>query len=368
MINILEDKMKRKISWLLIAAVFLSAVLSLVGCGGAGTLIKIDPTSEEARVIGKIGDHEVLYDELRYITLTYKEQLKNKYGEDIFDSAENAAPYKDELASLVYSSITANYGVLALADKNGITLDDEWVRDYCNLKMEEIAAQITLMVVDKNTTDDDDSEYTPTNKEVNEEYAKQIKEVYLTDRYIRFVYSVDGCVEMLVKKYVEDGKIFKNDNDIEAYIKNNFCRTLHVYIRNDDGESIEENRAKAEIVLDELNSGKSFNSMVGSKYNDDLMTTTVNGHYFAEGEMEKAYEEAAFGLEVGAYSGIVETPDGFYIIRRLPLEDDYINDYFETLKSQYQYAAVNKDINAERDALSLVLNDFGKTLELWSIK
>ena len=28
---------------------------------------------------------------------------------------------------------------------------------------------------------------------------------------IRFVYSVDGCVEMLVKKYVEDGKIFKND-------------------------------------------------------------------------------------------------------------------------------------------------------------
>ena len=359
--------MKKIISFVA-AVLLLSVLLSLFGCGGAGTLIKIDPTAEEARVIGTIGNYDILYDELRYITLTYKDQLKNKYGENIFDSEESAAPYKDELASLVYSSITANYGVLALAQKNGISTDDSWVRDYCNLKLEEIASQITLMIVNKNTTDDDDSKYTPTNREVNAEYAAQIKEAYLTDRYIRFVYSVDGCVEMLVKKYIKDGKVLNNDNDIEKYIKDNFCRTLHVYVRNDDGESVAENRAKAEIVLDELKGGKSFNSMVGSKYNDDLMTTTVNGHYFAEGEMEEVYEKAAFALEVGEYSDIIETAGGFYIIKRLPLEDDYINHYFENLKSQYQYAAVNKDINAERGALSLVLNDFGKTLELWSIK
>ena len=32
------------------------------------------------------------------------------------------------------------------------------------------------------------------------------------------------------------------------------------------------------------------------------------------------------------------------------------------------YGADSFNISAEREALSLVLNDFGKTLELWSIK
>ncbi|MBE6599873.1 MAG: hypothetical protein E7640_01530 [Ruminococcaceae bacterium] len=357
-----------------LALVFI--LLPFVGCADTTRLYKIDPTDEEARVVGKVGEFDVYYDELRYLTMTYKRQMESKYGEEIWKTEESAAPYIEELKSSVASALTVNYGALALAKENGITLDSEEVKKYCDLRLEEIAADLTLMLISSHgsqsstTTSSDsvDDEYTPSDDEVNLAYRDQLEATYLTDRYVRFTFSVDACVEQLVIKYEKDGVLLTSDTDIEKYIKSNFCRTLHVYIRNDDGESVAENREKAETVIAELEGGKSFNSMVGSIYNDDLMTTTANGNYFGRGEMETAYEDAAFALDEGEYSEIVETESGFYIIKRLPLEDDYINTYFEDLKTQYKYAKVNSDISDVRDGLSFVPNELYNSIALWSMK
>ena len=357
-----------------LALVFIS--LPLVGCAEATRLYKIDPTDEEARVVGKVGEFDIYYDELRYLTMTYKHQMQSKYGEEIWKTEESAAPYIEELKISVAAALTANYGALTVAKENGITLDDEEVKKYCDLRLEEIAADLTLMLISSHgsqnsaTTSSEpvDDGYTPSDDEVNKAYRDQLEATYLTDRYVRFTFSVDACVEQLVIKYEKDGKLLTSDEDIEKYIKSNFCRTLHVFIRNDEGESVGANREKAEQALAELEGGKSFNSLVGSKYNDDLMTTTVNGNYFGRGEMEKAYEDAAYALDEGEYSGIVETESGFYIIKRLPLEDNYINTYFENLKTQYKYAKINSDISAARDGLEFVPNELYLSIALWSMK
>ncbi len=386
---ILEVYMKRMLSALIALLLLALPLVALTGCAKSTVLLKIDPTAEEKRVVGKVGEFDIYYDELRYITMTYKDQLEDKYGEGIWKNADTAAPYMDELEKKVYDSITANYGVLTLAKQNGISVDDREIAEYCNIQLEEMAASISLMLISSYTPKNDGSEtadtsseqedagetekiqyeeYTPTNEDINEAYKKQLEHAYLTDRYVRFTFAVDGCVERLVIKYIEDGKLYSEEADIMKYIKSNFCRTLHVFVRNDDGENLEDNRAEAQKVLDELKAGKSFNNMVGSKYNDDLLTTSVNGHYFGKGEMNEAYEKAAYELDVNEYSGIVETDEGFYIIKRLPIEDDYVNTYFEELKMQYQYAAVNTDISEIRDELSFEANELGRSIALWSIK
>ena len=381
---------KKIISAILAGVMLFALVFPLAGCADeVTTLLEITPTEEESRVVGKIGKYDIYYDELRYITLMYKEQLEGKYGKDVFKNEATAKEHEAELRELVYGSITANYAVLTLAEQNGITIDDPYVRDYRNLKMEEIASDIRALLIAMNAAKNEENsesetkeesetaaeteaegskEYIPSYDEINAEYKKQIKSNYLTDRYVRFLYSIDACVQKLVIKYEEDGKLLTEEAEIIAYIKANFCRTLHVFVRNDIGENVEENRGIANTVFEELNAGRPFNSAVGSKYNDDLMTTTVNGHYFGKGEMDPAYESAAFALEIGKYSGVVEGENGFYIIKRLPLEDKYINQNYEVLRDQYRYAAVNSDVSLVRETLSFAASEVGESIALWSIK
>ena len=90
--------MKRFLSAITALIILTLSLTSLFGCAKSTSLLKIDPTEDEKRVVGRIGDFDVYYDELRYITLTYKEQMENKYGEGIWKDAQSAAPYIDELS------------------------------------------------------------------------------------------------------------------------------------------------------------------------------------------------------------------------------------------------------------------------------
>ena len=57
-----------------IAAIILTLVLAF------NWIRPIESTEEEARVVGTVGNFEVRYEELRYITLTNRADLDSKYG------------------------------------------------------------------------------------------------------------------------------------------------------------------------------------------------------------------------------------------------------------------------------------------------
>ena len=80
--------------------------------------------------------------------------------------------------------------------------------------------------------------------------------------------------------------------------------------------SKEEAQTQIGDIENQLQSGGDFAAI--AREHSDCGSAAAGGDLgpFGRGQMVKAFEDAAFGLEVGGTSGVVETPFGYHIIRR----------------------------------------------------
>lgn len=103
-------------------------------------------------------------------------------------------------------------------------------------------------------------------------------------------------------------------------------------------------KAKAESILAELNAGASFEELV-IKYSDDPGSKEKGGDlgYFERRMMVKEFDEAAFKMEVGQISGLIQTNFGYHVIKvtdkmdTQPYETEYDNLKNMFSKQRYQH-------------------------------
>lgn len=327
--------MKKRI--LALAAALFLMLTSLASCAEG-----IKSTDEQARVVGECGGYKVKYEELRFLTLTSKAALMAKYGEDIFskESSKWTGELKDELEDMVEEQLCQNYASVITFKKNGIKTNDVESKRYVNEYVGSVRKSF----------------------KTDEEYLAYLDECFMTDSVLRFNAALEGCFYRYYEKLA--GKL-----DEEAYnaVMNadGFIRTMSIFVKNDEGEDVARNRRDAEKIHSEIMAGAPLSSYIGTKYNQD---TGACDYYFMKGYFDEAYEEAAFDLEVGEISPVIETEEGFYIIQRMELSNTYMISNIEALKSIYFECKMYENINKLADELDFELNKYGETVDLLSME
>ena len=115
-------------------------------------------------------------------------------------------------------------------------------------------------------------------------------------------------------------------------------------------EVMAQKRALADTILDELKAGADFFELLNI-YGEDQGVMIENNpkqrYTFQGSEMMYDYSIAAFSIEVGEYSDVIEAPYGYYIIYKLPLDTEQVA---ETVKTQ----------EFRNGLFNLMLNDLSK--------
>lgn len=349
-----------RLAALLLSMLLLSTVL--VGC--SKEIKPVESTEQQMRVIGSCGGYKVYYEELAFVTRTYKQSLEAKYGEGIWDDPATAAGYKSELEELVFENLKANYAILKGCENVLLETNDKDVNAYVQ---EQVETLVNTPEAEGGFGGDFDA------------YLAWLEENGLTDHYLRFIYRVDFMESALYYALVDGGMFEYSEQNYSEFLDyvlagEHYARTIHVYIPNETEADKSKNYDTAKEIADALaacdNDDERYALMcqyIGSAVNKDLQITEV-GYYFTHNEMGEAYEDAAFGLELYETSGVVEYSNSYYVIMRLPIEELHVLMHGEELLQYYQSAQLGAYEENVMKNLTLELNEYGLSLDLTTIK
>lgn len=340
----------RRFALAIALVICLSAMLT--SCG----VKPISSTEQEAAVIGNVGKYEVKYEELRYLVLNHKLDMALEYGEDIWTDAAKAESYKDELWTRVTDSIVSDYyAVQAMADYY-------YIGGGASAMMQEDAILDAVQETVELAVDECGS---------FKKYKEMLKEQYLTDSLFRFYNAAEECATELFYILAQDlGEIESDDEYITEYMhSDDFLRTNHIFLK----EKTEENLKLAEELYAQLKESDNKELemiMLKGRYCADYTMTTTHGKYFARytSDYGDEYELAAFELDEDELSGVIESSDGYYIILRLPVEDDYLTANFDDFKDDIMGSEFNKRLAEYKEELEFTLNDYGRSINILEIE
>lgn len=126
-------------------------------------------------------------------------------------------------------------------------------------------------------------------------------------------------------------------------------KASHILIRHDD-QGNESGKKPKELIQDILATAKEGHDFgdLAAEYSEDPGSKENKGDlgFFARRQMVQPFDEAAFKLEVGEISDIVETQFGYHIIK-LTGKEDYpsFDDQKKVLREQYEKSRKNADYN-----------------------
>jgi peptidyl-prolyl cis-trans isomerase C len=221
---------------------------------------------------------------------------------------------------------------------------------------------------------DERSEQIKTSFGSEEMFLEQLDASGLTEAGFKQEVKLAIKIETLLDKQT-GGIVEASDAKVREFYESNLDRfkrpervqASHILIpiSETDGEAErQEKRRKIEGILDELKAGADFAELAREHSSCPSKTRGGDLGFFARGQMVEEFENAAFAMEVGSVSEVVETRFGYHIIKVtnhqqpsvIPLEEAR-TDIESGLVNQEKQQVVASYIDSLRTAAVIVYPD-----------
>jgi len=156
--------------------------------------------------------------------------------------------------------------------------------------------------------------------------------------------------EKLFNKIAEDVTY----DELKAFYESEFITAKHILLTYNENKDQETVKKQAEELLSQINDGADFDELMNRYSEDPGLEDYPTGYTFTKNEMIEVFESAAYALEIGEVSELIETDYGYHIIKRMPLEDMLpveIEALRETYADQFMLKAIEEAIVTKNQEL-----------------
>ena len=325
--------LKRSLRALCVCLIFL--LLPLTACGDDESGAKVIFTTGMGKdEVFRIGSSVCTGPEMMgYLTNT-QNQYESVYGPEVWNVSRDGITLEENVKETVLAKIAQIKTMYLLAQDRGVSLDDS-----------------------------------------ENKRAGQAAEEYfgsLTEQEKELMGVKAATIEQLYREYALADKIYRYIiQDVNPEISDDEARTItvqHILVKTGDGDGTGSQTADAdalrqaayekalEIRRMAAEDGEDFLDLA-SRYSEDSVIT----YSFGKGEMEAAFEEAAFSLETGEVSQVVETEAGYHIIKCISTFDREQTDLNKlTIVEERRREVFGQEYDAFVETLVRQLNQ-----ELW---
>ena len=199
-------------------------------------------------------------------------------------------------------------------------------------------------------------------------YLNQIAQFGFSDQtYQNFMY-ISQCYQALNDYYFgENGVNTPSDEDIQKYYEDNYITAKHILITTVDpasGETKrtdEEAKKEAQSILDRINAGEDFDTLMNQYSEDTGLSNNPNGYTFTEGQMVTEFYDGAKALAEDEVSELVKSSYGYHIIKRVKLDDSQLDNVKSDIGSA-MYGSMDEVLQKWMDEAQVETTDLYSTI------
>ena len=324
---------KFKLTALLLSMAMMLSVFA--GCGSKGeALVTIDGKGIQG-----------------YMFEYFVQSMANSYASQGMNLADyldqdtgDGTTVEDLLKNQVIETMKTYVACEKLAEDNGLALTDEEIKQIDETKKKQIEEAGG-----------------------RKEFVKQLEQAKIQEEAIDEMNRYGAIYEKVYNGlFGQNGKFAPSTEEIIAGVIPANARVKHVLIQaTKDSEDYEAKKQTAQQVQARAAAGEDFDALIAEFNEDPGMDTYLQGYIFdangtnydGSGTMDSAFASAAHALEVNGVSPIVETSYGFHIIKRLPLDEAYINENLGTFYDSAAYEVFNAKVTEIAAELTVVKTD-----------